>query len=553
MKIKDVKSTLTTDLGYHELFMYPALSRILRLLKAHDMKELSVEAHNELGLKKYVYKKHWWRNKSKHQYSYLDTTLQRSQEHNITKAINADLDKLIQYVFGSIEFTQRKHILISIKAKKKYTVASLKFYHQAPDTENLVSKTKFVLDEIDLTVEYDNNYNRIGTWNPDTGYITYFNSADNPESPKHKVDVEIEDHGMGAGRITVDDKAMINCESDLNQLVPFKYSWAWQGYLKGTEHHWMPQEQELRNDDWENASASETKAITSALFDLKCWSLFKSRDPLLQIYEFVTNPEVRQYILRQRFEHTVWGNFVEHVVVTYGDRKVNHTPSHFELSESQYYAYIKCVQVAAKQKHRNDMLDSFCTGEFTVTPKAEDMANLVRFLINFYINHVFIFNFTSLIQMLGYKHSDNGLYSDCKYPGLVNGFELVFRDVVLQLTIGISIIKTIIEENPELQGWLNIKSDWYATIASAKRIESEYMDWWANTQSYKTTPVMQINTLNYMVDMITNSLGITDNPLDSNNCATWFIALYNKCVPTYSKQESVLGSTSSGAALSWDE
>ena len=32
-------------------------------------------------------------------------------------------------------------------------------------------------------------------------------------------------------RITVDQKQMINCRADLNQLVPFKYEWAWQKYL----------------------------------------------------------------------------------------------------------------------------------------------------------------------------------------------------------------------------------------------------------------------------------------------------------------------------------
>ena len=60
--------SLKTDLGYHELFIYPALSRILRLLKSHNMKELSVEAYHDSGSSNYVYKKHWWRNKSINEY-----------------------------------------------------------------------------------------------------------------------------------------------------------------------------------------------------------------------------------------------------------------------------------------------------------------------------------------------------------------------------------------------------------------------------------------------------------------------------------------------------
>ena len=58
----------------------------------------------------------------------------------------------------------------------------------------------------------------------------------------------LEDLGMGAGRISVDDKRMINCRSDLNQLVPFKYEWAWQKYLDGCANHWMPQEVNMSKD-----------------------------------------------------------------------------------------------------------------------------------------------------------------------------------------------------------------------------------------------------------------------------------------------------------------
>jgi ribonucleoside-diphosphate reductase beta chain len=47
----------------------------------------------------------------------------------------------------------------------------------------------------------------------------------------------LEELEMGAARITVDEKRMINCRADLNQLVPFKYDWAWQKYLDGCANH----------------------------------------------------------------------------------------------------------------------------------------------------------------------------------------------------------------------------------------------------------------------------------------------------------------------------
>ena len=65
-----------------------------------------------------------------------------------------------------------------------------------------------------------------------------------------KLDVAagLEELEMGAKRIEVDQKRMINCRADLNQLVPFKYDWAWQKYLDGCANHWMPQEVNMNAD-----------------------------------------------------------------------------------------------------------------------------------------------------------------------------------------------------------------------------------------------------------------------------------------------------------------
>jgi len=46
----------------------------------------------------------------------------------------------------------------------------------------------------------------------------------------------------GAARVRVDDKAMINCRADVNQLLPLKYRWAWEKYLSACNNHWMPTE-----------------------------------------------------------------------------------------------------------------------------------------------------------------------------------------------------------------------------------------------------------------------------------------------------------------------
>ena len=56
------------------------------------------------------------------------------------------------------------------------------------------------------------------------------------------------DAGNAFRRITVEDKRIINSRADVNQLVPFKYKWAWEKYLSACANHWMPQEINMSRD-----------------------------------------------------------------------------------------------------------------------------------------------------------------------------------------------------------------------------------------------------------------------------------------------------------------
>src|SRR4051812_43878771 len=55
-------------------------------------------------------------------------------------------------------------------------------------------------------------------------------------------------------RVNIADKRIINGQTDVNQLVPFKYKWAWEKYLSACANHWMPQEIQMSRDIelWKN-------------------------------------------------------------------------------------------------------------------------------------------------------------------------------------------------------------------------------------------------------------------------------------------------------------
>jgi ribonucleoside-diphosphate reductase beta chain len=133
----------------------------------------------------------------------------------------------------------------------------------------------------------------------------------------------LEDLQMGAGRIRVDDKKIINCHADLNQLVPFKYDWAWQKYLDGCANHWMPQEVNMNADIalWKDPNGLTDDERTIIKRNLGFFSTADSlvaNNLVLAVYRHITNPECRQYLLRQAFEEALHTHAYQYVVESLG-------------------------------------------------------------------------------------------------------------------------------------------------------------------------------------------------------------------------------------------
>ena len=116
---------------------------------------------------------------------------------------------------------------------------------------------------------------------------------------------------------------MINCRADLNQLVPFKYDWAWQKYLDGSANHWMPQEVNMTADIalWKSNEGLTEDERTIVMRNLGFFSTADSlvaNNLVLAIYRLITNPECRQYILRQSFEEAIHTHAYQYCIESLG-------------------------------------------------------------------------------------------------------------------------------------------------------------------------------------------------------------------------------------------
>ena len=116
--------------------------------------------------------------------------------------------------------------------------------------------------------------------------------------------------GVAEGRVRASDKRIINGATDVNQLVPFKYKWAWEKYLAGCANHWMPQEINMSRDIalWKNPNGlteDERRVVKRNLGFFVTADSLAANNIVLGTYRHITAPECRQYLLRQAFEEAI--------------------------------------------------------------------------------------------------------------------------------------------------------------------------------------------------------------------------------------------------------
>ena len=262
-----------------------------------------------------------------------------------------------------------------------------------------------------------------------------------------------------ANRVAVDDKAMINCRADLNQLVPFKYDWAWQKYLDGCANHWMPQEVNMNADIslWKSPNGlteDERLIVKRNLGFFSTADSLVANNLVLAIYRLITNPECRQYILRQAFEEAIHTHAYQYCIESLG------------MDEGEIFnMYHEIPSVAKKASWGLKYTQSLSNPEFK-TGTTEDDQDLLKNLIAFYCCLEGIFFYCGFTQILSMGRRN-------KMTGTSEQFQYILRDESMHLNFGIDMINQIKLENPHL--WTDqMKEEATQMILQATQLEIEY-------------------------------------------------------------------------------
>lgn len=246
----------------------------------------------------------------------------------------------------------------------------------------------------------------------------------------------LEEIEQGAARVTVDDKAMINCRADVNQLLPLKYRWAWDRYLAGCNNHWMPTEVSMQADIalWKSRdglTADERHTVKRNLGFFATAESLVANNIVLAVYRHLTNPECRQYLLRQAFEEAVHTHTFQYIVESLG----------LDVGEL-FNMYREVPSITDKAAWALKYTQNLSDPGFVAGTPEKDQAFL-RDLVAFYVVFEGMWFYTGFAQILALGRRG-------KMVGIAEQYQYILRDESIHLNFGIDVINQIRLENPHL-------------------------------------------------------------------------------------------------------
>ena len=239
-----------------------------------------------------------------------------------------------------------------------------------------------------------------------------------------------------ARRVNAADKRIINGQTDVNQLVPFKYKWAWEKYLSSCANHWMPNEVNMSRDiaTWKDPNGlteDERRIIKRNLGFFVTADSLAANNIVLGTYRHITAPECRQFLLRQAFEEAIHTHAYQYIVESLG------------LDESEIFnAYHEVSSIREKDEFLIPFIDAIMDPNFhTGTPETDQ--TLLKSLIVFACLMEGLFFYVGFTQILSMGRQN-------KMTGAAEQYQYILRDESMHCNFGIDLINQIKLENPQL-------------------------------------------------------------------------------------------------------
>lgn len=256
------------------------------------------------------------------------------------------------------------------------------------------------------------------------------------------------------------EKTILNAgTTDPNKILPMKYNWARQHYKNGVANNWTPEEVNMQKDveTWKHATTLSDDERRLIMWNMGFFSTAESltaNNIVLSVYKHITNPECRQYLLRQAYEEAVHTDTFIYCCDTLG------------LDPDEVYnMYMTIPSIKAKDDFVVEITKSILDDQFK-TDSQENIQKFVHDLVGYYVIMEGIFFYAGFVMMLSFLRQN-------KMTGVGEQFQFILRDESVHLAFGTDLINEIVSENPSI--WTeDFKQKITENIKRAVELEYEY-------------------------------------------------------------------------------
>lgn len=230
--------------------------------------------------------------------------------------------------------------------------------------------------------------------------------------------------------VRAEDKRVINGHTDINQLAPFKYPWAWEYFLNANKNHWTPLDINMAQDvhDYHHKlNPAERHVYENVLAYLTTSDILAMRNIGLAVMEKMSAPELQIYQARQVYEEALHTWTYQHCIETLG------------LDQSEIYNRYRVVPaINAKIQLANRRLDSILRSDIDLAQR--DALN------DFVMAYIF---FAAVFEGSWFYNGFSPIFA-LQRRGLMKGtaeqLQYIMRDEVLHASFGIRVVKQIMKE-----------------------------------------------------------------------------------------------------------
>jgi ribonucleoside-diphosphate reductase beta chain len=235
---------------------------------------------------------------------------------------------------------------------------------------------------------------------------------------------------LGMKPVNPDDKRVVNGMTDVNQLAPFKYPWAWDYFLNANRNHWTPLDINMAQDvhDYHHKLTLEERHVyENVLAYLTTSDILAMRNIGLAVMEKMSAPELQIYQARQVYEESLHTWTYQHCIETIG------------LNQGEIYNRYRVVpEINQKIQIANRRLNSILRPDIDLRDRDE--------LENFVMAYIF---FAAIFEGSWFYNGFTPIFA-LQRRGLMKGtaeqLQYIMRDEVLHAAFGIKVAKTIMQE-----------------------------------------------------------------------------------------------------------